>query len=359
MKTLLYVLYGGKSVEHEISLKSAYTVMQSIDESKFDLYPIYITRSGCWFSRGKLSGKTFLPGDLILEAAEEEPAGTIGRILTELFTLEGPKVVLPILHGSNGEDGTIQGMLELLNVPYVGNGVLASALTLDKALAKEVLASGGLPQAGYRTFPYRNWSEDRDHVISLIEGNIGFPCYVKPGSLGSSIGISRCERREELEIAIEEAYRYDGKIVVEKEVRGREIQVAVMGNEYPLVSLPGEFIQDKTFFDYNAKYIDGRLSMSIPAEIPDILVNRIRQMAEQAYLALNCSGLARVDIFLDAEGALYVNEVNALPGFTAFSMYPVMWERTHGTSYSELIEKLIDYAFNRHADKQRLQYTKE
>ncbi|MBW7458872.1 D-alanine--D-alanine ligase, partial [Paenibacillus sepulcri] len=269
------------------------------------------------------------------------------------------KVVLPMLHGANGEDGTIQGLLELLNVPYVGNGVLASALTLDKAVTKEVLAAAGLPQADYLTFPHMKWIEDQGSILSRVEEEIGFPCYIKPASLGSSIGITRCLDKERLTDAIEEAYRYDRKIVVEKEVRGREIQVAVMGNERPLVSVPGEFLQDKAFFDYDAKYIDGRLTMSIPADIPDALAGQLRQAAELAYQALNCSGLARVDFFIDDAGRLYVNEINALPGFTAFSMYPVMWERTDGTTYSELIEKLIDYAFNRHAEKQLIQYSRE
>ncbi|MCD9026533.1 D-alanine--D-alanine ligase [Cohnella silvisoli] len=358
MKTILYILYGGKSVEHEVSLKTAYTVIQSIDQGKFDVYPIYITQEGIWCSRGKLEETPNELHDLIIRPSHEHTAPSLGEVLTNVFSLEGPKVVLPLLHGSNGEDGTIQGLLELLDIPYVGNGVLSSALALDKVVSKELLAHAGISQAEYRTFTYVRWIQDLKGLIGCVQEEIGYPCYVKPASLGSSIGISRCKNETELREAIHAAFQYDRKIVVEKEVEGREIQVAVMGNEQPLVSIPGEFIQDKAFFDFNAKYVDGRLTMSIPAVIPETVTRQIQQTAKLAYRTLNCSGLARVDFFIDREGQLYLNEINTLPGFTKFSMYPIMWERTNGTTYSELIEKLIDYAFTRHLDNQTIQYTR-
>ncbi|MBD2869729.1 D-alanine--D-alanine ligase family protein [Paenibacillus arenilitoris] len=359
MRTKLIVLYGGKSVEHEVSLKTAYTVIQAIDETKFEIIPIYITREGLW---GSLDWTSVPAGlrmdDLVAEPVHGSPAASIGDVLIQRLTAPGKKAVLPLLHGSNGEDGTVQGLLELLDVPYVGNGVLSSALTLDKAVSKQLLAGAGIRQTEFVSFRHEEWLEEHAALLDRLERRLGYPCYVKPASLGSSIGISRCESRRELQAGIEEALRYDGKIVVEREIAGREIQVAVLGNEKPLVSLPGEFIHNRSFFDFDSKYLDKSLTMSIPAQIPDPVTEQIRRTALHAYQALCCSGLARVDFFLDGDGALYLNEINALPGFTNFSMYPVMWERTDGTSYSELIEKLIDYAFTRHAEKQTIQYAR-
>ncbi|MBB6672689.1 D-alanine--D-alanine ligase [Cohnella nanjingensis] len=360
MKTKLFVLYGGKSVEHEISLKTALTVLQSIDRDKFDVYPVYITREGVWCHRGRLVERVTDPNDLTIPADPDlaNPARSLGAVAAKLFGGGGRQVALPLLHGSNGEDGTVQGLLELLDIPYVGNGVLSSAVALDKAAAKAVLSHAGIAQAAYLAFRYADWQEEGEASIREIEASIGYPCYVKPASLGSSIGINRCEDRVQLLSAVEEAFSYDRKIVVEEEIAGREIQVAVRGNDRALASVPGEFIHDQAFFDYNEKYLAGRLAMSIPAELPEATANEIREQAIRAYQALDCAGLARVDFFLDRTGRLYLNEINTLPGFTAFSMYPIMWERTDGTRYSELIEKLIDYAFTRHADKQTIRYTR-
>ncbi|WP_028610753.1 D-alanine--D-alanine ligase family protein [Paenibacillus harenae] len=358
MRIKLFVLYGGKSVEHEVSLKTALTVIQSIDASKFEVIPIYITREGLWCSPVKLSRPALQISNLIVEPGLTSAAQSIGDVLVNQLSAEGKKVVLPLLHGSNGEDGTVQGLLELLNIPYVGNGVLSSALTLDKAVSKQVLAEAGIRQTEYRIFRLEQWLDDETGVLDQVQEELGFPCYVKPASLGSSIGISRCGNSRQLAKGMKEAYRYDNKIVIEREVAGREIQVAVMGNEKPLVSLPGEFIHDHIFFDFESKYLDKQLAMSIPAQIPENFIEEIRRTALRAYQTLCCSGLARVDFFLNGEGQLYLNEINALPGFTSSSMYPVMWEKTDGTRYSELIEKLIDYAFMRHAEKQTIQYTR-
>ncbi|MCM3631062.1 D-alanine--D-alanine ligase [Paenibacillus glycanilyticus] len=358
MRTKLYVLYGGKSVEHEVSLKTALTVLLSINESRFEVYPVYITREGLWCTPGPLAKEGLTVERLIAQPAFRDPARTIGHILSGVMALPGPKVALPLLHGSNGEDGTIQGLLELLNIPYVGNGVLSSALTLDKAMSKHLAAEAGIPQTSYLVCGHEDWKTDETAVLREVEDNIGYPCYVKPASLGSSIGISRCTNRGEFLIGIREAFSYDRKLVIEREVDGREIQVAVLGNERPLASLPGEFIHEHTFFDYESKYMDKRLTMSIPAKVADGTTQRIRELAIRAYQAHGCEGLARVDFFLGEDGRLYLNEINALPGFTNFSMYPVMWERTDGTSYSELIEKLIAYAFARHDNKQTIRYTR-
>lgn len=358
MKTKLYVLYGGKSVEHEVSLKTAVTVLLSIDEARYEVYPVYITREGFWCTPGHFSKEDLTVEQLIAEPASHNPASSIGEILSGVMALPGPKVVLPLLHGSNGEDGTVQGLLELLNVPYVGNGVLSAALTLDKAMSKLILAQADIQQTDYMVTRFEEWRMDEEVVLREIEHGIGFPCYVKPASLGSSIGISRCTNLGELLTGIREAFSYDKKLVIEREVAGREIQVAVIGNERPLASLPGEFIHDHTFFDYESKYMDKRLTMSIPAKLADGLTQRIRELAIKAYQAHGCEGLARVDFFLGGEGDLFLNEINALPGFTNFSMYPVMWERTDGTVYSELIEKLIGHAIARHKNKQTLQYTR-
>jgi len=358
MQTKLYVLYGGKSVEHEVSLKTAYTVITSIDDSKFEVFPIYITREGLWCTPDKLNRDELQINDLIALPKLRSEAESIGQVLMNQLALPGKKVVLPLLHGSYGEDGTVQGLLELLNIPYVGNGVLSSALTLDKAVSKQLLAEAGIHQVDYLVYRYDQWLEDHSQVLLMAEEKIGYPCYVKPASLGSSIGISRCHGKQELVAGITEAFKYDNKIVLEREVIGREIQVAVMGNEKPLASLPGEFIHNHVFFDFESKYMDKQLTMSIPAQLSDEITSQIRELATKAYHVHSCSGLARVDFFLDGEGQLYLNEINALPGFTNYSMYPVMWERTNGTRYSELVEKLIDYAFMRHTEKQSIQYTR-
>ncbi|WP_435166894.1 D-alanine--D-alanine ligase family protein [Paenibacillus glycanilyticus] len=359
MKTKLYVLYGGKSVEHEVSLKTAVTVLHSIDESRYEVYPVYITREGLWCTQpGPIAKDELTIERLIATPTFPDPARSIGEILSGIMALPGPKVVLPLLHGPNGEDGTVQGLLELVNVPYVGNGVLSAALTLDKAMSKQVLAQAGINQTEYRVYRCEEWTTDEAAVLRKAEDAIGYPCYVKPASLGSSIGISRCTDRGELLTGIREAFSYDKKIVIEREVDGREIQVAVIGNERPQASLPGEFIHDHVFFDYESKYLDKRLTMQIPAKLAAGLTSRIRELAVRAYQAHGCEGLARVDFFLDGEGQLYLNEINALPGFTNFSMYPVMWERTNGTAYSALIEQLIGHAVTRHQNKQTLQYTK-
>lgn len=358
MKTKLYVLFGGRSVEHEVSLRTAFTVLGALDKGRYDIYPVYITQEGLWCCQGVLHQGYETMAELVQKPDGDSPSSTLGKVLSQYFALPGNKAALPLLHGSFGEDGTVQGLMELLDIPYVGNGVLSAALTMDKAMCKRVLEQEGIPQAGYRCYRSGDWQADQASVLNAIESEIGYPCYVKPASLGSSIGISRCGNREELREGMSEALNYDGKLVVEQEIDGREIQVAVMGNSEPVASLPGEFIHDSSFFDFQAKYMDRSLKMSVPAELTQEMTEYIRTLALRAYKAVDGSGLARVDFFVSGNGDIVLNEINALPGFTGTSMYPVMWERTAGISYGELLERLLDYGFTKHEEKRQLLYAR-
>lgn len=358
MKMNVFVLYGGRSAEHEVSLRTAITVIGAMDTSRYEVYPVYITPDGLWSCNGAMKEPFASKEDLVQEAVGDEPAGSIGGVLSRYFSLPGRKVALPLLHGSYGEDGTVQGLLELLDIPYVGNGVLSAALTMDKAMCKKVLEQEGIAQTKHVTLGAEKWLDGKEGVLDWIESEIGYPCYVKPASLGSSIGISRCSSRSQMEEGIAHALLYDRKLVVEAEIVGREIQVAVMGNGEPLASLPGEFLHGVNFFDFEAKYMDQSLRMSVPAELPHDLLEDIRALAIRAYTALDCAGLARVDFFVDAQGGIFLNEINALPGFTGTSMYPVMWERTAGIPYGELLERLLDYGIARHEERRQLQYAR-
>lgn len=358
MNINLYVLYGGKSVEHEVSLKTAHTVMRALDRSTYNVYPVYITREGLWCCAGAMDEPFASPEEWVQEPACGSAAESLSEVLAKYFALPGKRAALPLLHGSYGEDGTVQGLLELLDVPYVGNGVMAAAVTLDKAMCKKVIAQAGIAQTKHVEIRAESWGEDRARLLEAVERELGYPCYVKPASLGSSIGISRCEDRERLLGGIGAALRYDGKLVVEREVAGREIQVAVMGNENPIASLPGEFIHRHAFFDFESKYMDKELVMQVPADVTEETAEKVRDLALRAYRAVECAGLARVDFFLNEKGELYLNEINAFPGFTGTSMYPVMWERTAGITYAALIERLIHYALIRYEDKRQLQYAR-
>lgn len=356
MKTNLYVLYGGKSPEHEVSLLSALNIMNALDKDKYNVYPIYITKQGLWCSYGKLNQQLEQVDQLQLERREGSAAESLGGILIHHFSNRDNNVVIPVLHGTNGEDGTVQGMLDLLNIPYVGNGIMSSAVGLDKAMMREVFASAAIPQPEYITIFCHEWKENSSNICDQIEQQIGFPCYVKPANSGSSVGISRCLHRNELERAIELACEYDRKLLVEKEIVGREIQLAVMGNDHPNCSIAGEFIREQSFFDYDKKYVNGNLIQRIPALISDKVYAQMRDMALKAFKALDGSGLMRVDFFLTAHDEIYICEVNTLPGFTQISMFPSLWEKTDGTTYPQLIEKLIALAIERHDRRQGIRY---
>ncbi|WP_406243513.1 D-alanine--D-alanine ligase [Tissierella carlieri] len=350
MKTNIYVLCGGKSVEHDISLKSASAIMNAIDREKYNVYPIYITNEGVWCNLGLLEEKINAPDEL-RRTTSSTVSFSIGEFLTKVLNNSEKNLVIPALHGPNGEDGTIQGFLELLDIPYLGNEVLSSAVAMDKVMTKDLFSKYNIPQVKYLSFRLHSWQENEEDAYNLVENEIGYPCYVKPSNGGSSVGISRAENREELKSSFKEAFLYDRKIIIEKEIVAREMQISVIGNNHPKASVPGEFIMERPFFDYNAKYIDGKLIPVIPARLEPEVSDKVRETAVKAFKILNCHGLARVDIFVTDENEIFVNEVNTMPGFTAVSMTPVLWGATDGTTYAELIERLIQLALERYNEK--------
>ncbi|QYR21201.1 D-alanine--D-alanine ligase [Paenibacillus sp. sptzw28] len=370
-KVRVGLVYGGRSGEHEVSLQTALAVMKAFDYSKYEIKPFYITKEGEWRAGSPLLS----PPDqveLLRLAGGDAASGT--EALMPVFTglsdrqaasggtapasPEGKPidVVFPLLHGTFGEDGTIQGMLEMAGIPYVGAGVLASAVGMDKIMMKKVFAQEGLPQCVFRYFNRTQWEKDPAFFIMEIEVALGYPCFVKPANLGSSVGISKARNREELIAAIDYALRFDRKVIVEEFIDAREIEVSVLGNDEPRASVAGEITSSSEFYDYKAKYIDGKSMMHIPANIPSETAEAVREMAIRAFLAIDGSGLSRVDFFLcKSDGRLLINEVNTMPGFTPYSMYPLMWKES-GISYIELLDTLIQLAISRHAEKQRIDY---
>ncbi|NDJ36003.1 MAG: D-alanine--D-alanine ligase [Chloroflexi bacterium] len=350
------VLFGGRSGEHEVSLRSARSVMDAIDRDKYEVLPIGITKEGRWIAGGDplavlaagSDGSTpaaliGAPGDPTLKAIE--PAG-----LRDIAHLD---VIFPVLHGPYGEDGTVQGLLELADIPYVGAGVVGSAVGMDKAIFKAVMTAHDIPVLPYRLVTRARVDSDLEAVLDAMEAAFTYPLFAKPANLGSSVGVSRAADRESLRAALQEAARYDRRILVEQGIAAREIEIAVLGNDDPLTSIPGEIVPGDVFYSYADKYINDAAGLLIPAPIPDDLAVHARDLARQAYLAVDCAGLARVDFLLDkGSGALWINEVNTIPGFTSISMYPKLWEAT-GIPYPELIDRLIQLALERHAEKSR------
>lgn len=363
-KKRVAVIFGGRSGEHEVSLNSAVSVMSALDREKYEVIPVGITKEGGW-----LVGVDPLKA---VEAGEVGHAGTPAVLLGDptrrglipvgpqqmgLTAAEGDTidVVFPVMHGTYGEDGTIQGLLELANIPYVGAGVLASALGMDKVMMKTVFAQHGLPQARYWYCLRKDWEQDESGVVAEVEQRFGYPCFVKPANLGSSVGITKAHDREEFLKAMDLAACYDRKIIVEESVDAREIEVSVLGNDDPIASVPGEIIPSKEFYDYEAKYLDGLSKLIIPADLPPETTEKVRRLAVEAFKAVDCAGLARVDFFVTRSGGeVLVNEINTIPGFTKISMYPKLWEAT-GISYSQLLDRLIDLAVERHQDKNKSQ----
>jgi D-alanine-D-alanine ligase len=324
------VIFGGRSGEHEVSLASARSVMNAMDESKYEIVPIGITKEGRWIASS---------------------GGPGGVRMAEL------DVVFPVLHGTFGEDGTVQGLLELAGIPYVGAGVLGSVLGLDKIAFKDVMRAHGLPIVDDVVLKRKEWDADPDGVMDRVEAELDYPVFVKPANLGSSVGISKCHDREELARGLAEAARYDRKLLVEVAVpAAREIEVSVLGNDEPIASVPGEIIPSREFYSYESKYIDDGDEASkllIPAPISPEMTARVRDLAVRVYEAIDCNGMARADFLLSGEtGELYISEVNTIPGFTSISMYPKLWEAS-GLAYPELIDRLIELALERHRDKQR------
>lgn len=358
MKTNVFVLYGGKSAEHEVSLITAMTIMNALDKLKYDVFPIYITKQGVWSWLGRIDHQWTHPEALMASPVETNTAASIASILHILTEVEGQSIIFPALHGTYGEDGTLQGLLELIDLAYVGNGVMSSAVGMDKVITNELLARAGIPQADFEAANLPEWQADKAKVMARLERNIGYPCYVKPANMGSSVGINRCADQEELQSALNEAFLYDRKCIIEQEIRGREVQIAVMGNDEPICSVAGEFIREQTFFDYDEKYINGPLEQRIPAEISNDVYERMTDLSRRVFRALNGSGLMRIDFFVTDKDEIYFNEVNTLPGFTSISMFPVLWEKTDGTTYPELIEKLITLGFERYEQKQNISYAR-
>ncbi|MGM9923028.1 MAG: D-alanine--D-alanine ligase [Bacillus sp. (in: firmicutes)] len=353
MKTKLGLLYGGKSAEHKVSLQTAFAVTKALDFTKFDIYPVYITTEGDWITGQQLLAAPQDVKQLALDSQNMEL--TVG--LRQMPEEKPFDVIFPLLHGPNGEDGTVQGMLELLNIPYVGNGVLASAAGMDKLIMKSVFAQAGLKQVKYVGFTRKQWEQSEEKAYDQVESDLGYPCFVKPANLGSSVGISKCTTREDLQAAFKEAFQFDRRIIVEEGVTAREIEIGVLGNDNPQCSVAGEIIpKDVAFYDYKAKYEDGNTGLVIPADLTQAQYEELKKLAVTAFEALDCAGLARADFFLTEEGEFIINEVNTMPGFTPFSMFPLLWKEA-GVAYPELIEKLVRLALERYEEKQQIKHT--
>ncbi|MDQ0202033.1 D-alanine--D-alanine ligase [Neobacillus ginsengisoli] len=358
MKTKLGLLYGGKSAEHKVSLQTALAVIRALDHEKFEIHPIYINVEGQWIKGPQLTGP--VENVTALEFSQGNQLSPLS-LAPALFQAEKQEqqpldVIFPLLHGPNGEDGTVQGLLELLNLPYVGNGVLASAAGMDKVMMKNVFAQAGLSQVNYVAFIKSEWEMAKEAAYAEVEQVLGYPCFVKPANLGSSVGISKCTNRTELDAAFGEAFQFDRKVIIEEGVVAREIEVGVLGNDAPECSVAGEIVPKKDFYDYKAKYEDGETALIIPADISVEDYGQIKEMAIRAFKALDCSGLVRADFFLTKDGKALINEVNTMPGFTPFSMFPLLWKHT-GVEYPQLIERLVNLAKERHAEKQNIKYT--
>lgn len=357
-KLRIGIVFGGRSGEHEVSVASARSIMAAIDPEKYEIIPIAITHAGQWLP-GVAPQQLAAPGDNSnVEPLPGELTGDINGF-ARLPTVQSTDaaaidVIFPVLHGTYGEDGAMQGMLEMAGLPYVGCGVLGSALGMDKDKAKRLFQASGLTVVPWLTIYRRDVDRALDATVAQVVGRFGYPVFVKPANLGSSVGVSKAHDAEELATALRLASRYDRTIVVEQAIDCREIECAVLGNDDPEASVVGEIVPSKEFYDYEAKYLDGGASrLLIPASLPDEVALRVRQMAIEAFRALDLSGLARVDFFLDRiDGTIYLNEVNTLPGFTEISMYPKLWEAS-GLPYPQLIDRLIALAIERHADRLR------
>lgn len=351
-KIKVCVLFGGKSPEHDISLKSATSVISNLDKDKYELHLIGITKDGEWFyysgsvdcleDDGWLADKSKLKKAII--SPDSRDAAII--VFDDVITYIKPDVVFPVLHGENGEDGTVQGLLELAGIKYVGMGVLSSAVAMDKAYTKIIFKNAGIPQADWVTVLRREMA-DADEVCDKIEEKLGYPCFVKPCNTGSSVGVGKAHERDELKKLLENAFNYDRKVIVEEFIDGHEVECAVIGNGKPDTSCVGEIIPTVEFYDFDAKYKDSSTVLKIPAEIDDKARDEIQSYAKRAFVALDGSGLTRADFFVKySDGSVVINEVNTMPGFTNISMYPKLWQ-AEGMSYPEILDELIRLGIDR------------
>lgn len=352
-KENICIIYGGKSAEHDVSILTAQNVINAVDSEKYIIDIIYITNEGKWIKGNKaIDHKIEDIEELRLESKDTLP---ISSLLEQSTDGKAYNAVFPLLHGPNGEDGTIQGLFEVLDIPYVGNGVLAASSSMDKLVMKHLFAHRGLPQLPYVSFLKSEYEKYEHNIIELVQNKLEYPVFVKPANLGSSVGISKCSNKEELVEGIREAFQFDRKLVIEQGIEAREIEVAVLGNDYPETTLPGELVKDVQFYDYKSKYKDGKVELQIPADIDEETATTLRNMAVEAFKATDCSGLVRADFFLTKDNNIYINETNAMPGFTKFSMYPQLWENMN-VSYTELITKLIELAIERYQSKKDIKH---
>lgn len=336
-KTRIGIICGGRSVEHEISLRSAASIAEALDRSKYSIQILLIDLDGRWYKLGdRFTGnlnRTKVPYDF------PTTPSTKGQ--------ESFDVLFPIVHGTGGEDGCLQGAIELSGIPYIGSGVLGSALQMDKDIAKQLLQAAGLPVVSWATLTSQSYSSE-------LPRGLEFPCFVKPASLGSSVGTHRVRDTTELRIALEDSFRFDEKVLIETAVSAREVEVSVIGNSKPETSVPGEIIPQGEFYDYDSKYVKKDTELLIPAPLEKKVIGRLQDLAKQAFLTLQASGLARVDFFVSKQGdSIWINELNSLPGFTNISMYPKLWEAT-GLSYPDLLDRLVVLSLERHARRVRL-----
>jgi len=361
------VIFGGRSGEHEVSLMSARSVVDALDREKYEVVPIGIDKRGRWLvgdamraltegTAGVASPGTLLPDpqDATLMRVERKEARPV--TLSQVTQVD---VILPILHGPFGEDGTVQGLLELADLPYVGAGVVGSAVGMDKAIFKHVMEANDIPIVPWRLILAGDWRQRPEATLDDLERDLHYPLFTKPANLGSSVGISKCLDRAALRAGLDEAAAYDRRLIVEQGINARELEISVLGNEQPIASVVGEIRPRREFYDYVAKYVSDDSELIIPAPIEPGVSERARALALRAYQAIDCAGLGRVDLLLDRDdGRLYLNEINTIPGFTRISMYPKLWEAS-GIPYPELLDRLIELALDRHREKKSLRTSYE
>lgn len=351
----IFLIYGGKSEEHDIAILSAHSILSNIYFQYYEVQPVYITRQGEWLKGPVVRDVESIPTaeEMRLEHPDhlsQNPVA-VGQVMNVEELLEEDALAFPVLHGPNGEDGTIQGLFESLGVPYAGCGVLASSTGMDKSISKVLFEHAGIPQVPYVKVWQREWKLNEEEIVEKLVANLEYPMFVKPSNLGSSVGISQCSNREELIAGIYEAFRFDRTVVVEQGIDAKEVEVALLGNDDIHASVPGELVKERGFYDYESKYIDNTVTMKIPADISEEAAVKVREYAAKAFQAIEGSGLARADFFVTDNDEVYVNEVNTFPGFTQFSMYPSLWAGT-GLNYSDLIEEIIQLGLSRYQERQ-------
>lgn len=344
----IFVLFGSRSPEHEVSVLSALNVINALDRSRYEVWAVYLTQEGAWRAPARVE-RPLADGPALLRCCTQP--GSLGEALAQMA---GPdSLAFPVIHGPYGEDGTLQGLLEMAGIPYAGCGVLASAAAMDKGVMKAVFAQAGIPQAASVT--YRRSDGDPCLAAAQVEQRLGYPCYVKPANMGSSIGISRASNRAELRAALEEALRYDDKVILEEEIQGQEVMLALLGNGIPRCSQPGLWVRDNGFFEFHDKYYNDAIVARIPVPLPEGVSERLQALACRAFQALEGSGLMRADFFVTPEGVVCLNEVNTLPGFTEHSMYPQLCRASFGLDFPELLDELIRLGWQRHEGRARIQ----